>query len=78
MQEEEEEGVEMIALQDDVDVYDIEPLPPLTLKEAKAAVERLFAFVCINKDQVQEAGCTSLVCVASRWMLMHYGRPYAP
>ena len=57
--EEEEEEVAMIETLDDVDVDEIEPLPPLNLNEAKIYVERLFEFVCINKDQVQEAGCTN-------------------
>ena len=41
------------------DVDEIEPLPPLTLSEAKISMERLYEFVSLNREEVQQAGCSN-------------------
>ena len=53
------ESARMIDLENDIDVDDVEPMPLLTLQEAKQYMERIYEFVVVNKDQVQEAGCSN-------------------
>ena len=57
-EEEDETDEAMIDIRQDVDVDDVEPLPPLTLAQAKEYAERMFEFVSLNREQVQIAGCT--------------------
>ena len=47
-------------IDDDVDVDEIDPLPPFTLDEAKLAMERVYEFVYIHKPFVQRAGRSNL------------------
>ena len=47
-------------IDDDVDVDEIDPLPPFTLDEVKLAMERVYEFVCIHKPFVQRAGRSNL------------------
>ena len=42
-------------IDDDVDVDEIDPLPPFTLDEVKLAMERVYEFVCIHKPFFQRA-----------------------
>ncbi len=43
----------------EVEVDDIEPLPLLTLDEAKLYASRLHEFVVVNNEFVKKAGCSS-------------------
>ena len=57
-EEAEEATVEgqLIEMSNDIDVDEIEPPPPMSLKEAREAAHRLLEFVTINKDHVKRAG----------------------
>ena len=43
----------------DVEVDDIEPLPPLSLSEARDYAARLLEFVTINHEHIKRAGSSS-------------------
>ena len=47
------------AFDGDVEVNDVEPLPPLTLGEARICASRLLEFVVVNNDFVKKAGPSS-------------------
>ena len=47
-------------IEDDVDVDEIDPLPPFTLDEVKVAMERVYEFDSIHKPFVQWASRNNL------------------
>jgi hypothetical protein len=58
--DEDDDGDLLCQIEDDVDVDEIDPLPPFTLDEVKVAMDRVYEFVCIHKPFVQRAGRSNL------------------
>ncbi len=58
--DEDEDDGHLLQSRDDVDVDEVDPLPPFTLDEVKVAMERVYEFVCIHKPFVQQAGRSTL------------------
>jgi hypothetical protein len=48
------------ALENEIEVDDIEPLAPLSLREARVYARRLSEFVTINMDYIKRAGSSTM------------------